>query len=148
MFCNLSAFLLPNLENSTKRLIVVLSLVLVVSNVQAWEIIRKSGSFRLVLRAIIVCSCGLFQVLLVAECLHFTLFGIILPTIKTKSVHVLGLMNSATKSWVHSFGSGLPGLDWATWGGALSASRHMSYSALYSLDFELGFSIFSLGFRV
>ena len=81
MFCNLSAFLLPNLENSTKRLIVVLSLVLVVSSVQAWEIIRKSGSFRLVLRAITVCSCGLFQVLLVAECLHFTLFGIILPTI-------------------------------------------------------------------
>ena len=37
---------------------------------------------------------------LVAEWTHFTFFGIILPTIithyKTKSVHLLGLMDSAT----------------------------------------------------
>ena len=36
-------------------------------------------------------------VLLVDEWIHFTLFGIILPTIKTKRVHFWGLMNSATK---------------------------------------------------
>ena len=37
---------------------------------------------------------------LVAEWIHFTLFGIILPVIahyQTKSVHFLGLVNSATK---------------------------------------------------
>ena len=33
---------------------------------------------------------------LVAEWIHFTLFGIILPTIKLK-VYTFGLMNSATK---------------------------------------------------
>ena len=37
---------------------------------------------------------------LVAEWIHFTLFGIISPTIKTKSVHVLELMNSATKQTI------------------------------------------------
>ena len=36
-------------------------------------------------------------VILVAEWIHFTLFGIILPTIKGKCVHFGGLMNSATK---------------------------------------------------
>ena len=36
-------------------------------------------------------------VILVAEWIHFTHFGIILPY-KTESVHFLGLMNSATKS--------------------------------------------------
>ena len=35
---------------------------------------------------------------LVAEWIHFTLFGKILPTYKTKSVDFLGLMNSATKT--------------------------------------------------
>ena len=34
---------------------------------------------------------------LVAEWIHFTPFGIIVPTIKTQRVHLLGLMNSATK---------------------------------------------------
>ena len=39
---------------------------------------------------------------LVAEWMHFTLSGIILPTIKLK-VHFLGLMNSATKFRVDGF---------------------------------------------
>ena len=37
--------------------------------------------------------------LLVAEWIHFTLFGIISPTVRTKSIHFLGLMNSATKNF-------------------------------------------------
>ena len=34
---------------------------------------------------------------LVAEWIHFALFGIVLPHYKTKSVHFFGLMSSATK---------------------------------------------------
>ena len=37
------------------------------------------------------------RVPLVAEWIHFTLFGIMIPTIKAESVHFWGLMNSATK---------------------------------------------------
>ena len=39
----------------------------------------------------------LIQYILVAEWLHFTLLGIILPTIKLKVYTFRGLMNSATK---------------------------------------------------
>ena len=38
-----------------------------------------------------------FQVSIVAEWIHFTLFGIIVPTIKLKMYPFWGLMNSATK---------------------------------------------------
>ena len=37
---------------------------------------------------------------LVAEWIHFTLLGIILPTIKPKVYTFGGLMNSATKRWI------------------------------------------------
>ena len=40
---------------------------------------------------------GVYLYLLVAEWIHFTLFGIILPTIKLKVYTFWGLMNSATK---------------------------------------------------
>ena len=41
---------------------------------------------------------NIIKTLLVAEWIHFTLFGIILPTIKLKVYTILGgLMNSATK---------------------------------------------------
>ena len=44
---------------------------------------------------------------LVAEWIHFTLFGIILPTIKRKVYTFGGFMNSATKQELRGFGSGL-----------------------------------------
>ena len=37
------------------------------------------------------------KVFLVAEWIHFTLFGIIITHYKTESVHFWGLMNSATR---------------------------------------------------
>ena len=48
------------------------------------------------------------MVYLVAEWIHFALFGIILPTINTESVHFLGLMNSAARYRA----SGLGGMVW------------------------------------
>ena len=48
---------------------------------------------------------GLAFRILVAGWMHFTLFGIIFPTIKLKVYTCWGLMNSATKEWR----VGLPG---------------------------------------
>ena len=44
-----------------------------------------------------VFSIGMASRLLVAEWIHFTLYGDNMTHYKTKSLHFLGLMNSATK---------------------------------------------------
>ena len=73
---------------------------------------------------------------LVAEWIHFTLFGIILPTMKGKVYTFLGLMNLATKDQCWLGASPV----------AVSADPRSSSSILLGLGFRVSFRMTLQGF--